>query len=696
MLKNFLKFIFSWRNKNIQDALSSPQIRKTDEQAIHQISQASINNSSKIDSVNSKPAITNELKLRDLLPYLHGFMDSHLANRLSNALIQENDHCNVGCMSLSDYLNDKNSIRLLLANPNIGETTSKAFDSFVKDLVNNKINGLTINDINDNCESLDKSNELSNLTHSIWDLLSKILDEKERFILIKRSKRKTTLEDLGNKLQVTRERIRQIEAKAIKKLILRYRNALQTFAAKLDDLLDDSFGQISIEDCKNALNINKSDLYLLTFVSEQFLKEKIFVTEDVVCRRESKENFTEWNTEIDNSLFSMKWPPDILLLRSQLDEIPYSYLEHYLNTKRKAQIKNNKVIHIGKLPRTSLVSYALRDENRPMTPNEVAMKTKKMFGVEMSGHSISAVMGRMDNVLIVARGLYALYESLKVPQEIIDEIREESYDFLYQTQSFVSSKVLYEDLFKEKYFKFSMMNDYVILGILQDDNRFITKRGLMVGLVDFEHETKHKPLKDEISEIVEEQGPVKVSEIQQKLSQSRRILAVTITLMLENDERFIRCESNTYASVKYVFEETREYELFKLAIQIILLNEPSGIYYLKKRLERIRRFSRVLINQAMLQSILRRIDNLTKRHEVYKLNTSNWNLKNYNQIILEQIKNISTIGQIKEKVLKINGTQDVVDYLSIDYRLQSDNIANDNQPNKKSGELISILDAFGN
>src|SRR5690606_26512515 len=104
MLKNFLKFIFSWRNKNIKDALSSPQIRKTDEQAIHQISQASINNSSKIDSVNSKPAITNELKLRDLLPYLHGFMDSHLANRLSNALIQENDHCNVGCMSLSDYL----------------------------------------------------------------------------------------------------------------------------------------------------------------------------------------------------------------------------------------------------------------------------------------------------------------------------------------------------------------------------------------------------------------------------------------------------------------------------------------------------------------------------------------------------------------------------------------------------------------
>lgn len=53
----------------------------------------------------------------------------------------------------------------------------------------------------------------------------------------------------------------------------------------------------------------------------------------------------------------------------------------------------------------------------------------------------------------------------------------------------------------------------MLLGILQDDRRFDVRRGLMVGLSTPEFEGQFNLLADEVWALVDEQGPLSISEI---------------------------------------------------------------------------------------------------------------------------------------------------------------------------------------
>ena len=146
------------------------------------------------------------------------------------------------------------------------EQTLSSLDKPVGDDEDSDIKEVIMDDSN---LSIEASYENKNLINFINDVMLEGLSDREKYILRGRwgildGKGKYTLEELGETLGVTRERIRQIESKAIKKII---------GTDKVYQVLD-YFDSLSLEKRNEILSLH--DLYIKKNIKFNAYKEKLY------------------------------------------------------------------------------------------------------------------------------------------------------------------------------------------------------------------------------------------------------------------------------------------------------------------------------------------------------------------------------------------------------------------------------------
>ena len=622
------------------------------------------------------------------------------SERLRNSIRIAKSHGGLPLETIGDYVKTgSQALRTMQELPNLGKKTAIELDDLIKVILAN-----TNTDISEEgdgegipfMEANELEIEISGAVERILEKFHRNLNEREYDVLKYRAIDNRTLEEIGKIYSVTRERIRQIEAKVISKLLRIYGEVFNRIASEIDEILDESYGEVGLLDAASTLNLTPDILKLLIYICADLCAKHVRVRHEYILRSSTESNYSEWNETIDEVLYSLEWPICLSETYDGMPDIPQSYVERYLVKRRGAIIQSDAIVELRRVPQTARMAYVLRDAGHPLHSAEIARRYNSMFGEEIKEHNTRAILGRMEEALIVDRGVYSLYETLNISENIITEIRRHSYNYIRKEEKYVSSKVLYRELFKNKEDFQNIDNAYVIHGILQDDARFIIRRGLMIGIKEHMGLVEFKPLTEEVHESAEAKGPCSVSQIKTAISDRRNVLSVGITKILEDSDKIIKITPGIYDTVINVFGEEDLYQHMKLAIRIALFDHVHGLFELTSNLRLLEVFNAIDITKSMVTSILDMMDDVARKKQNYSIDSDNKKIETYNTIINSVDKDESTID-VKEEVEKIFGTELAHKYIAADYRMQTH--GHDISSGNKgiiggNSEIGSILSAF--
>ena len=145
------------------------------------------------------------------------------------------------------------------------------------------------------------------------------------------------------------------------------------------------------------------------------------------------------------------------------------------------------------------------------------------------------------------------------------------------------------------------LTPYMLLGLCQDDPRFITQRGLMIGLADESFAETYSSLAETIHEIVQAHGPISMADIRDYLSHEREVLVVSIRPTLLNSPEIIAFDRGLYDMIDRVIGDETRIERLSYAVQIALIDQGVSLPILVSRLAAVG-FS---YNAATILSFLR-------------------------------------------------------------------------------------------
>lgn len=620
------------------------------------------------------------------------FVDSQLGStRLTKGLHKAERFGWLPFKTVADYIEAGPKAKSILLNlPNLGKKSVTELDAIIKNVISeDKLQEIVSNNSN---EEINYHENDTDVVEILFDRFKDILNAREYDVLHRRSVEKETLETVGLRYNVTRERVRQIEVTAIQKIKRCFRLGINSVARLIDNELDNNYDDISISDLSEVFGVNENLIYFLFYVIQKELKEKTAIKEGHIYRVKINLSYIDWNEQIDEVIMNLSWPVSISMLKNCIDDIPISYISNYLTSKYKAVIENEIVTSL-KLSRTNYVTFALRSIGRPARPSEVAAECRKLFSLEISEHNAGSTLGRMENALIVDRGVYALYEMLSYTSNDLDNIREICYRYIKDANQYIGVKVLYAELFKNNS-DFPDINDYTILGILQDDKRFETAPGLMVGLINYSREIHIKPLTETVLELVYKEGPLRVRDIKERISETRRVLDVGITVILENSPDIIKIEPGLFDTIEHVFGNQNKYNDYLLAIKLILIDKVSTILSIQKRLDFLTNFNELNINKITLHSILKKCNDIDDLDGRYSLLSVDEEIRKYNEIVSSLIERGIKSEKIRNMVSNELGSDYSKKFCDLDFRLSHKYEYADSQKEKDT-EVSKILASFG-
>jgi RNA polymerase primary sigma factor len=210
-------------------------------------------------------------------------------------------------------------------------------------------------------------------------------------------------------------------------------------------------------------------------------------------------------------------------------------------TYRIEQLHGVKVVQHKKLTFKMKIIEILRSNNGPMTLYEIEKKLLAYYDVNASVHRIGASLSPMKEALIVDRGVYDLYANMALDSTELKQIRLTAIEYLMERQAYVSSKVMVKDIKRRrpKVSEYTGLNGYSLLGIVQDDDQFDIRRGLMVGLCREEFTGIFKSLDAEIVQLLASKNrPMSEQEIVDELSETRELIVPGLTNRLESNNKY--------------------------------------------------------------------------------------------------------------------------------------------------------------
>lgn len=558
----------------------------------------------------------------------------------------------LGCLKAADifYVGDLIHVTEaeLLKTPNFGRTSLKEIqeklDKIRLQLGMDEQNwppaDLAASDINELANIYERYLVEQN-NEGLLEQIQGLLSDKEYDVISRRfaleSKVSQTLEEISKDYNCTRERIRQIENKSLRKIKQTLKLACQKYydeqALDADNILFDSAGFIKKEDI-NKLTKQLDGLFRLVieclYGSFRKYLDKDHISYDRYWLRgslnddERKEiqalidsGSTEESVEslIYRALRQFAWPVEVDKIIASIPEYPAEVIAQALENKCKVEVQDNKVIKIpAGLRANQRLALIFKRAGRALKPSEVRPMHNEMFGEDMTEHAIGAVLGRLDDALIVDRGVYNTYDNIHLSFDDLSEIRQSVYELLKEKQAFLSAGVIYRSLYLGKHSYGADFTKYMLYGILQDDPRFIYKRGLMLGLKEFP-EDLFTSLTEQVQNVVEQYGPVKIREIQTKLSSERHVLDVTIGMMLDSSEHCIKIGPSEYDAVDRVLGSKSKQLNLTYAIQIALLSGVQTLHSLRNRLAEVG----IQVDDYPLCSWIDMLDNIRREKNIIEL-----------------------------------------------------------------------------
>lgn len=528
-------------------------------------------------------------------------------------------------------------------------------------------------------------------------LLKAVLTEKELFIIKNRygleGLRTQTLEQLGAILSVTRERVRQMEVKALEKLKASYRSRLlEIYVESNSNSIFRDLGLSTDYVSEDLLHgwRNQIDGYLILAISVLYGDLKKYF-DQILERRESKRlggtvwlkkgladqtleaavaqaaEFGKCKNPVSNLraiLAAMTWPISIEAVLNKASWLSEEKVHELLENHLGATVDNGYIASIDSLRPAIKYVIILRTEGRAMTLEEIAIRHKQYFGTEVKEHNVGATVQRLDNALIVERGTYNIYENLELTRQEIEQVRDEVELLLKEAMNYISTKVLLTRLEQRlPYAVYQKLGSYMILGICQDDERFDCRRGFMIGLAEGDFQAGYTRLVDEIHDIVDEYGPISVPEIYEKISGTRDVFQSTIGSFLYSSKAIVSAGHGVYDNVDKVLGDQADSLL--LAIQIILLDGKVGIPLLMSRLIS----TGFTYRSETISSFLTSCEFVSRSKNGYELQRESQDLKQYNEIFLQNYDPNLSYEQNKKRIICLCEDDDLVEFAKVDYRL---------------------------
>lgn len=631
--------------------------------------------------------------------------DNLTSERLRNSIRSAVEDHSLPIETIGDYMRAGSAaIRAIQDLPNVGKKTSIELDDLVWKIVAGFNSEQTIDIMVDGSgevvdeETIEPSSNLA--SSGIDGLLKKFqgtISEREYWVLKSRGIDGRTLEDTGTECGVTRERIRQIEKNSKMKLLRVYRDPFDRLIEKIVEMLDESYGELELSGAAKALNLPPEVLEMLIYICSDKSSVSFRAQNGHLSLIALDLNYSEWNDSIDEILYSLMWPIEMGEIDAANLEIPKSYIKRYLENNRGAIIENNTIIQLEKIPQTMRLVYVLREAGGPLDAAQIAREYKVMFGESISEHNAQSTVARMEEALIVGRGLYSLYETMHATDEIVTMVRHRSYDYLMEKGEYVSSKIVYKDLFENRPEFLEIYNAYIVHGILQDDTRFSIRRGLMVGIKEHAGFVEFKSLTDEVHDIVGDYtGPLSISDIKKLISDRRKVLDISIRQILEGSKTIIRIKPGLYDTISNAIGGASVYENLLLAIKISLGGQKQGLFQLTNNIRSVIMFDSLDINKTLIASIAGKMEQVAISDHHYMLDSIEDRLDAYIRTTEDLFIQGKSQYEVEKKMENLLGIELSQKYYAADYRMQSSGYkgGKSDMKSSSSSEINSILSAF--
>lgn len=402
-----------------------------------------------------------------------------------------------------------------------------------------------------------------------------------------------TLERISGDHGVTRERIRQIEAKALRKM--RNKKVIKALSAALEaedtiELIFSSRKIITDEQIGSAAKSLTPGERLAIDISyggvKQFLESESVQTEaGWILERymlelpEEPEIFAgSVRQRLVDAVLKKSLPIRVSSVAEHFPDLTLDGIRAELVDSFEATIEDDLITSAPRLPASARYILILRKAGHALHCKEIRALNHEVFGKDDSIQQIGSVLGGLEEALIVARGTYNLYENLNLSEEDIDTIRNTAYDALTVRGEFVSVKILFSELFQGTTEQYGTEFDYyMLLGILQDDERFDVRRGLMVGLTSFSSGQGFLGLNEEIIEVLSEAGrALSLEEIAEALEGRRDTFLTSIATSLDNSPLAVSVGRGHYDLTSRVFGDEQRQQQLHISCCLTLSSGPKS------------------------------------------------------------------------------------------------------------------------
>lgn len=614
---------------------------------------------------------------------------TRVSTRLANAIRTAVDDGICPFPTVSEYLQTKNGYLRLCNLPNLGKGSALEFDKLAKDAL---IRGSTYPIAS--IPYIGKKEWRPNVEALIQEVFSS-LESRELDILLDRIQSKQTLEQVAANFAVTRERVRQIESRALKRLARAFGQPLQACIASLYDTL----AHAGINECSLA---EFARLALCDMITAQLFFSLVqrlglanaghlVLTDSHVILPDQFIPRQDWNAAIKQSLMTAAWPIELSTLIVSCPPIPRFFIEKCLEDLYSAKISDSRLEIQPSLSTADMCTHVLLKAHKPLHISEIRALAAKYFGKDIPEPLVNATAGRLKEAAIAAPGTYVHYANLSYSDQVLTHIRHVVHRHLAEQSCFIGSKVLFDRLFLKHTSAYPEgFNHYLMMGIVQDDQRFVTKRGNMVGLASFDLQKTYISLEDEVRNVVLSDGPISIPEIVARLASTRKLCNDSgVRLILSHTPTIIQVGHRTYDSLHRFFTSREEYDDLVTAIQVNLLFRPKSVYALSQELISLG-FARA--STEVVESLLNAMDDINKTKDAYTIKSARQELCSYRDISSKCLADGADCSILLARLQEGMPLKLAERMVRLDYRLSLSR--NDEAETVNTSELSSILDEF--
>ena len=309
--------------------------------------------------------------------------------------------------------------------------------------------------------AINKEKIISNLSEIFKSLIKPEWD----VVLQKRydinTNQKRTLADIGKELNLSRERVRQIERKAIQKLLYNKEEINRLIYCFYKDINKENKEFITIEEFYKYINNESLTKYLIILLCSEELEMRI--NEDTGIIYNSEEiTFEEIIKEAEEQLENIIIKTDI----EEYDVIQNNIIKNnYRLYQDKVLVKkelNISYIYLNEIRENYIDGYDIGSED---DYNRLIGIIKEKYGdIEVSSmHSIQAMIDRNDFIQI-DRGRYKAREYAAIlPEKLVDEI----INFIIKNQPVIAYSLIFER-FKKQLEKLDINNRFYLKGCIDE------------------------------------------------------------------------------------------------------------------------------------------------------------------------------------------------------------------------------------